>query len=187
MGEKYINPYKSIEEKTIEDIKQKAEKAGKLFTCRFESDSVTFPQWIEMLTNYIIELQEAARKAKDDLMEFNKDKEIQYWKDLYENERLENRYGFPISKEDHDKIEAWQRKHDAEAHGLRMNHERIAAGGAIGGRYFYRFVPTSIGVSGQCICGKCNQLALAESEGASDEYREQMKKLGGSYEFQELG
>ena len=72
-------------------------------------------------------------------------------------------------------------------HCLYKAHERAAAGGAIGGRYFYKFVPTSIGVSGQCICGKCHQLALAESEGASDEYREQMEKLGGSYEFQELG
>ena len=186
MGEKYINPYKPIEEKTIEDIKQKAEKAGKLFTCRFESDSVTFPQWIEMLTNYIIELQESARKAKDNLAEFNKDKEIQYWKDLYESARLENRYGFPISKEDHDKIEEWQRKHDAEAHGLRMAHERVAAGGALGGRYFYKFTPTSIGVFGSCVCGKCHQLAITEAEGENAKYREEMEKLSGSFCFQDL-
>ena len=186
MGEKYISPYDTID-KMREEIKQQAEKAGRLFNARWEHDSITFPQWIEMLTNYIEELQEAKEKAQNKLAEFKKDEEIQYWKDLYENARLSQKYGFPISEEEHNSIMQWQRTHDAEAHGLRMNHERLAAGGAIGDRYFYKFVPTSIGVSGQCICGKCHQLALAESEGASDEYREQMEKLGGSFEFQELG
>ena len=103
------------------------------------------------------------------------------------NIRLSQKYGFPISEEKYNNIMQWQRTHDAKVHGLRMNHERLAADGARGGRYFYRFVPTSIGVSGECVCNWCNQLALAESLGASDEYREQLEKLGGSYEFQELG
>lgn len=182
---KYINPRDNITSRKSEIDAQK-QKLNTLFSV-FEGDSITFPQWLEMLTTYIEKLQTATKEAQNKLAEFKKDEEIQYWKDLYESARLSQKYGFPISEEEHNSIMQWQRTHDAEAHGLRMNHERLAAGGAIGGRYFYKFVPTSIGVSGQCICGKCHQLALAESEGASDEYREQMEKLGGSYEFQELG
>lgn len=182
---KYINPHDNITSRQPEIDVQK-QKLNKLFST-FEGDYITFSQWLEMLTIYIEKLQTITKEAQNKLAEFEKDKEIQHWKDLYENTRLSQRYGFPISEEEHNSIMQWQRTHDAEAHGLRMNHERLAAGGAIGGRYFYRFVPTSIGVSGECVCGKCHQLALAESEGASDEYREQMEKLGGSYEFQELG
>ena len=99
MGEKYINPYDTID-KMREEIKQQSEKAGKLFNARLGHNSVTFPQWIEMLTNYIEELQEAKTKAQKELAEFKKDKEIQYWKELYENAQLAQRYGFPITEEE---------------------------------------------------------------------------------------
>ena len=187
MGEKYISPFDPIGQ-TKEKARKIARDADNLFkNIRFESDSVTFSHWIEMLVDYIENLQTETEKAKKTLAEFSKDTEIQYWKELYNTARLENINGFPISKEQGEEIEAWKEKHDIEVHNLNSVYERVRAGGTIGGRYFYKFVPTSIGVSGQCICGKCHQLALAESEGASDEYREQMEKLGGSYEFQELG
>ena len=179
MGKKYI---------TDSNKEEIAKSVSKLFSSlQFPSDGISMTEWIDMLTDYIESNKRTTEKARKELAEFKKDEEIQYWKNLYEEERSANRHGFAITDEEYEAIAEWQRKHDAEAHGLRMNHERLAAGGAIGGRYFYKLVPTSIGVSGQCICGKCHQLALAESEGASDEYREQMEKLGGSYEFQELG
>lgn len=186
MGEKYISPFDTIG-KMREDIKRQSEKAGKLFNARWEHDSVTFPQWIEMLTNYIEELQEAKAEAQRKLVEFEKDKEIQYWKKLYEDAEDAQRYGFPITEEEKQAINAWQIKHDAEVHGLRTAHERLRAGGVSGGRYFYRFLPTSIGTSGECVCGACHRAATAEAEGENDEYRRQMEKLGGSFEFQELG
>lgn len=185
MGEKYISPFDTVS-KMREEIKQKSEKVGKLFNVRWESDSITFPQWIEMLTNYIEELQEAKEKAQKELAKFKKDKEIQYWKELYENERLTQRYGFPITEDEHNAIDEWQRKHEAKVHGLKTTDERLRAGGAIGGRYFYRFVPTSIGISGECMCGSCHRIATSEAKGDMDEYRKQMEKLGGSFEFQEL-
>ena len=184
MGEKYISPYDTIS-KMREEIKQQSEKAGKLFNTRLGRDSITFPQWIEMLTNYIEELQEAKTKAQKELAEFKKDKEIQYWKELYENAQFAQRYGFPITEEENKAINEWQRKHDEGVHSLRAIHERLGAGG-IGGRYFYRFVPTSIGTSGECVCGSCHRAATLAAKGENEEYRKQMEKLGGSYEFQKL-
>ena len=181
---KYINPHDNIISRKSEIDAQK-QKLNTLFSV-FEDDSTTFPQWLEMLTTYIEKLQTATKEAQNKLAEFKKDEEIQYWKDLYENARLSQKYGFPISEEEHNSIMQWQRTHDAEAHGLRMNHERLAAGGAIGGRYFYRFVPTSIGTSGECVCGSCHRAATLAAKGDNDEYCRQMKKLGGNYEFQEL-
>ena len=43
MGEKYISPYDTIG-KMREEIKQQAEKAGRLFNAQLEHDSITFPQ-----------------------------------------------------------------------------------------------------------------------------------------------
>ena len=186
MGEKYISPYDTIG-KMREKIKHQSEKAGRLFNARYGNDSITFPQWIEMLTNYIEELQEAKAKAQRELAEFEKDKEIQYWKELYEKEQLAQRYGFPITEEENKAITEWQRKHDAEKHNLKTAHERLRASGVSGGRYFYRFVPTSIGTSGECVCGSCHRLATLAAEGENEEYRRQIEKLGGSFEFQELG
>ena len=45
----------------------------------------------------------------------------------------------------------------AEKHGLKTSEERLRAGGAIGGTWTYKFVPTSIGTIGTCICGKCQE------------------------------
>lgn len=63
--------------------------------------------------------------------------------------------GFEISEEEKSQIQDWKKKHDAEAHGLTTLDKRIEAGGAIGGRYSYHFIPTSIGVIGKCRCDKC--------------------------------
>lgn len=72
------------------------------------------------------------------------------------NESLEDYYrGFPISKKEEAAINEWKHKHDVEVHGLDTDEKRFRAGGTIGGRYSYCFVPTSIGVLGivKCHCG----------------------------------
>ena len=65
-------------------------------------------------------------------------------------DRMEEEYyrGFPISKEEENAIDEWKSNHDREAH-------NNSTAGAIGGRYSYYFVPTSIGVIGtiKCSCG----------------------------------
>ena len=66
------------------------------------------------------------------------------------------RRGFSISEREQKAIKEWQEKHDTEVHGFKTLEDRLHAGGLIGGRYTYHFVPTSIGVSGtiQCSCGE---------------------------------
>lgn len=106
------------------------------------------------------------RKENERLKEEHyKDEELQMWKQKYEEAQEELYNGFGITKAEKEKINEWQKNHDAEVHGLTNSKMRLKAGGAIGGRYYYKFIPTSIGVSGTCVCGKC----------------------GAEFEFQEIG
>lgn len=63
--------------------------------------------------------------------------------------------GFPISEEEEKKIEEWQKKHIKKKH-WDKEHDCPKSAGAIGGRFSYHFIPTSIGVIGEvkCSCGK---------------------------------
>ena len=84
-----------------------------------------------------------------------KDNELSYMKKELIRIRADYNRGFPISKEENKKIEAWKRKHLAEAHGAKTSTERLEVSGAIGGTFKYEFTPTSIGVIGKvkCSCG----------------------------------
>ena len=116
----------------------------------------------EIQKNVNARLREENQKLKD---EHYKDEELQMWKQKYEEAKEELYNGFGITNAEREKINEWQKKHDAEAHGLTDSRMRLKAGGAIGGRYHYKFLPTSIGVSGTCVCGRC----------------------GAEFEFQEIG
>lgn len=50
----------------------------------------------------------------------------------------------------------WQNKHLAEAHPI------LSAGGAIGGRFSYEFIPTGIGTIGKCKCSCGESFTFAE-------------------------
>lgn len=65
--------------------------------------------------------------------------------------------GFGITEEDEERIDAWKKEHEEEKHGLKTLKQKLAAGGAIGGRYSYIFLPTSIGVVGRCKCNACGE------------------------------
>lgn len=84
-----------------------------------------------------------------------KDNELSYMKKELIRIRADYNRGYPISKEENKKIEAWKRKHLAEAHGAKTSTERLEVDGAIGGVFKYEFIPTSIGVIGKvkCSCG----------------------------------
>lgn len=88
--------------------------------------------------------------------EYNKDEEIKKMQQELETTKKDLRRGFPISEREQKTIKEWQEKHDTEVHGLKTLEDRLHAGGLIGGRYTYHFIPTSIGVSGiiQCNCGE---------------------------------
>nr|UVY61648.1 MAG: hypothetical protein [Bacteriophage sp.] len=94
-------------------------------------------------------LEEENKKLKD---EHYKDSEMQRMKTELEKAKDDLHRGFPISKEEEEKIKEWQLKHDAEKHGLKTMEQRLRAGGCCGGRYTYQFVPTSIGTIGEVIC-----------------------------------
>lgn len=63
--------------------------------------------------------------------------------------------GFPISEEEQKSIREWMDKHDEEVHHARTLGDKLKLGGCCGGRYTYKFTPTSIGTIGtiKCSCG----------------------------------
>jgi predicted nuclease with TOPRIM domain len=106
-------------------------------------------------------LKEENSKLKE---EYNKDEEIQKMQERLDEMQKDYWRGFPISEEEQNAIEEWKKKHDIEVHGLTTSRMRMKAEGCIGGRYIYKFVPTSIGISGKIIC-----------------------HCGAEFEFQEIG
>lgn len=98
-------------------------------------------------------LEEENKKLKD---EHYKDSEMQRMEVELKEAKDDLYRGFPISKEEQEKIREWELKHDAEKHGLKTMEQRLRAGGCIGGRYSYHFIPTSIGTIGEveCSCGE---------------------------------
>ena len=61
--------------------------------------------------------------------------------------------GFPISEEEQKSIREWMDKHDEEVHHARTLGDKLKLGGCCGGRYTYKFIPTSIGTIGTVKCG----------------------------------
>lgn len=94
-------------------------------------------RWNERLRKELVE-------AKD---EAYKDKELQEMEEKYLEMRADYYRGFPISEEEEKSIDNWIDEHEKKCKG---GH------GAVGGKYTYHFIPTSIGVIGtiKCSCGK---------------------------------
>lgn len=113
----------------------------KMLRYRFDDQKKT----INNLRNQIKELTDSQYK----------DKELQKMKAELEKMQREYNRGFPITDKECGAIEAWKEKHDREVHGLTECNER--AGGAIGGRYTFEFIPCSIGAVGTVKCGDCRE------------------------------
>ena len=98
-------------------------------------------------------LEEENKKLKD---EHYKDSEMQRMEAELKKAKEDLHRGFPISKEEQERIREWQLEHDAVKHGLKTMEQRLRAGGCIGGRLTYHFIPTSIGNIGEveCSCGE---------------------------------
>ena len=101
-----------------------------------------------------VEAQDAVISALNEENNFLKNKydeneEIKELKRRLREESYKNLNGFPITEEEMKAIKEWQKKHEEEV------HNGSSYVGAIGGRYSYHFVPTSIGTSGtvKCVCG----------------------------------
>lgn len=98
------------------------------------------------------QLKEENRCLKE---EAYKDSELQRMKDELERIKADCRRGFSISEREAIAIDNWIKKHDKDVHGLMTDYDRQSAGGCIGGRFTYHFIPTGLGVMGtvQCSCG----------------------------------
>ena len=127
------------------------ERIKKLFS---NQRFINFEEAIMAIIDRINDAKTKKNKAYKQLEEWNKDEEIQKLKS--EIESLQNklwnvrRYSFEITPEEHEVIEEWKKKH------VKEKHNGDAYAGAIGGRYKYIFVPTSIGKVGsiKCSCGE---------------------------------
>lgn len=110
---------------------------------------------LEQLKQYINHIEKQRKNAYKKVKEWNKDEEIQNLQNQIadlKNQINKNKKGykiFTITPDENKKISNWIEEHIIEKHG------GIDYAGAIGGRFSYRFVPTSIGEIGEvkCICG----------------------------------
>lgn len=94
------------------------------------------------------------KKLKEDAY---KDTELAKMKEKYEAMHQDLMRGFPITKKEMKNIEDWQLNHEVEKHGLDTFDKRLEAHGCCGGGYVYKFLPTSIGTIGYCICSTCGE------------------------------
>lgn len=155
---------------------------------------------IQELTEQLIELHDAQKDYIADLKDENerlksenyKDEELTKMKEkvkIAEEEKkraLDDYYrGFPISEEEQKSIREWQKQHDIEEHGNKSGYH-----GTIGGGFLYRFVPTSIGIVGECRCGTCQmkayESAYKEGKYNREAFEKYMKDHDGRIIFQDL-
>ena len=142
-------------------------KEGKIKWVRHYSTNEMLNQLDELKESIIAQadvekhLRERLKEARD---EAYASKEMQDMKAELEATRQELYNGFGIKDREWKEIDEWQKKHDAEVHGLDTDRKRLHAGGAIGGCYSYEFTPTSIGVIGVCKCGRCKGKKTGEFE-----------------------
>ena len=87
--------------------------------------------------------------------------------------------GFPITKQEDEKITKWQLKHDEEIHNNPNHYHGVSGGG-----YEYSFHPTGVGTIGYCICGSCKSRAIQEK---GIKYWEYLKEHNGFIEFGDFG
>jgi len=100
------------------------------------------------IKRYVEMCEKDRQDALDKVAEWNKDEEIQKLKDEISEMKKSKLKGlsFVVTEEELEEIKKWMDNHIKEKHG----GDHYA--GAIGGRYSYRFVPTSIGEIGEVVC-----------------------------------
>lgn len=83
-----------------------------------------------------------------------KDNELSRLQELNKELFLSSRRGFPVSKDEHDAIDAWMENHLSEHHPDYFTSQGSYFS-AIGGNWIYTFIPTSIGTIGSISCHSC--------------------------------
>ena len=139
-------------------------------------------------------LDDADNKNKN-LIEENKklksekyaEDELASMKEKYNKMEADYYRGFPISEAQDESIRTWQENHLKTIHNLVTLEQKLRSGGAIGGRWEYRFIPTSIGTVGTCVCPSCYRKAEKELiENGAKERENIFAKYDAEFIFQEL-
>lgn len=155
------------------------------------ADAITIEQACKLIADRINEAEEEKEKAKARVQEYeehiNADVRVQQLQEKLSKLQEESRRDFRIYENESTAIGEWQNQHDLKIHKLNTLDAKLQAGGAIGGRYYYEFYPTSIGTACICVCGRCQRRALRESAGNYEEYVKLKKKYDAEFEFRELG
>ena len=175
----------------IKDGKVDKKDLDKFFgKVKYDHDAISFLNCVGAIIDRINEAEEEKQKAQEKVKEYetsiNADARVKEIKAKYEEATKALFRGFAISENDEKNITKWKTQHDAKRHGLDTLEKRMQAGGAIGGRYHYEFLPTSIGTIGTCVCGRCAQKAFEEAKGDREKYRQLKKKYDAEFEFSEL-
>lgn len=175
----------------IKDGKVDKQELDKLFGhVKFGGDAINFIEWVQIFADRLNDLEEQIEKTKKIIKEYeeniNADVRIQELKAKLEDARQDLYRGFGISQEESEEITAWKEKHDVERHGLNSLDKKLRAGGTIGGRYHYQFVPTSIGIVGTCVCENCERKAFTEAKGDRELYNELKEKYDAEFTFADL-
>lgn len=169
----YTGCWSSYEDGTYDVITKKEDLEG-LFRC-IEANILVKQKENEELWE---ELKRVKSEAyKDEEIAKLKEQADEYWEQL--------RYGFGVTKEEHDKVYQWQKNHDATEHNNLKGYHGVSGGG-----YSYMFYPTSIGVFWHCECDICKRKAMdaAYATGAFDKnaYAQYMKVHNGKIEFDDV-
>ena len=118
-------------------------------------------QFLKNIKYHLNSLQEQNARLKKENEELKSEaylnNEIQRLQEELKLVQKQYGFGFEISDVEWKKILDWQNEHDAIKHGWTDMQSRVKAGGAIGGRYKFEFIPTSIGTFGAVVCTKCGE------------------------------
>lgn len=104
------------------------------------------------IREYIKICEDSKNKALHQLEEYNKEEKIQeLQKTIQSLQNDKNKtISFNLSEEETHNVNIWKKKHIEE------KHNNLSYSGAIGGKFTYEFIPTSIGIIGtiKCSCGE---------------------------------
>lgn len=135
----------------------------------------------EQYNENIEKINNLSEKINNFKLDAYKDQELKDMKEKFKN--MEDNYyrGFPISKEEEEKIHGWRVHHENTKHGGYPCYH-----GACGGGYIYEFYPTGIGTAGTIFCGSCRRKAWDEAKGDKKKYEKILAKYDGFFDFQEI-
>ena len=145
----------------------------------------------------VFEYAESVEQENREILDANwKDKQLLEMEAKVNKAMEDLRRGFEITEDEMEAIKKWKDQHWANKHNALDLTSRLAKKGAIGGTFEYRFVPTSIGVSGTIVCSACNQkmedeLGSRKDYEKSGDYHDKRKKLiekyDSEFEFKKIG